>query len=43
MVSGIAWLVKTGASSLRRAPVFDENGKRVSSYTSIWRLEAPGT
>ncbi|HEY0282465.1 MAG TPA: nuclear transport factor 2 family protein [Rhizomicrobium sp.] len=36
-------VLDSGTLALSTGPVFDKNGKRVSSYTSIWRLEAPGT
>jgi len=31
-----------GSLALSSGPVFDENGKPVASFTSIWRREAPG-
>jgi len=31
-----------GSLALSTGPVFDENGKPVASFTSIWRREAPG-
>ena len=36
-------VLDSGTLALSTGPVFDGNGKQVSSYTSIWRLEAPGT
>ena len=36
-------VLDSGTLALSTGPVFDKNGKHVSSYTSIWRLEAPGT
>lgn len=32
----------SGTLALSSGPVFDPAGKRVGSFTSIWRLEAPG-
>ena len=35
-------VLDSGTLALSTGPVFDKTGKHVSSYTSIWRLEAPG-
>jgi ketosteroid isomerase-like protein len=36
-------VLDSGTLALSTGPVFDKTGRHVSSYTSIWRLEAPGT
>jgi ketosteroid isomerase-like protein len=35
-------VIDDGSLALSSGPVFDENGKPVASFTSIWRREAPG-
>ena len=35
-------VLKSGMLALSSGPVFDPNGKNFATYTSIWRLEAPG-
>lgn len=36
-------VLESGTLALSSGPVRDESGKIVSTFTSIWRLEAPGT
>jgi ketosteroid isomerase-like protein len=36
-------VLESGTLALSTGPVFDPNGKNFATYTSIWRLEAPGT
>jgi ketosteroid isomerase-like protein len=36
-------VLDSGALALSSGPVYDPGGKLVSHFTSIWRLEAPGT
>lgn len=35
-------VLDSGALAISSGPVFDPQGKKVASFTSIWRLEAPG-
>ena len=35
-------VLESGTLALSSGPVFDPAGKNVATYTSIWRLEAPG-
>jgi ketosteroid isomerase-like protein len=35
-------VLESGALALSTGPVFDPKGKNIATYTSIWRLEAPG-
>lgn len=35
-------VLDSGALALSTGPVFDAGGKKVASFTSIWRREAPG-
>ena len=35
-------VLASGDLALSTGPVFDPTGKRVGSFTSIWRQEAPG-
>jgi ketosteroid isomerase-like protein len=35
-------VLDSGTLALSTGPVFDPSGKRVASFTSVWRLEAPG-
>jgi len=35
-------VLDSGTLALSTGPVFDKTGKQFGSYTSIWRLEAPG-
>ena len=35
-------VLDSGTLALSTGPVFDTAGKRVASFTSVWRLEAPG-
>ena len=35
-------VLDSGTLALSTGPVRDESGKVVSTFTSIWRLEAPG-
>ena len=35
-------VLDSGTLALSTGPVFDAAGKRVASFTSVWRLEAPG-
>ncbi len=35
-------VLESGTLALSSGPVYDPAGKRVSTFTSIWRLEAPG-
>ena len=35
-------VLESGALALSTGPVFDPKGKNVATYTSIWRMEAPG-
>ncbi|HJV94943.1 MAG TPA: nuclear transport factor 2 family protein [Albitalea sp.] len=35
-------VLDSGTLALSTGPVFDASGKRVASFTSVWRLEAPG-
>lgn len=36
-------VLASGDLALSSGPVFDPAGKRVATFTSIWRREAPGT
>lgn len=36
-------VLPSGTLALSSGPVFDPSGKEVASFTSIWRLEGPGT
>ena len=36
-------VLDSGTLALSSGPVFDPAGKNVATFTSIWRLEAPGT
>lgn len=36
-------VLDSGALALSTGPVYDAHGKRTGTFTSIWRLEAPGT
>ncbi|GAB3409784.1 hypothetical protein GCM10027318_22900 [Massilia agilis] len=36
-------VVESGTLALSTGPVYDANGKLISRFSSIWRLEAPGT
>lgn len=36
-------VLDSGALALSTGPVRDRNGKLIARFTSIWRLEAPGT
>lgn len=36
-------VLDSGTLALSTGPVRDPKGKLVATYTSIWRLEAPGT
>src|SRR5688572_27167558 len=36
-------VLDSGTLALSTGPVFDPTGKQVGTFTSIWRLEAPGT
>ena len=35
-------VLDSGTLALSTGPVFDAAGKQVASFTSVWRLEAPG-
>ncbi|NNK99825.1 MAG: nuclear transport factor 2 family protein [Xanthomonadales bacterium] len=35
-------VLESGTLALSSGPVYDPQGKRVATFTSIWRLEAPG-
>jgi len=35
-------VLDSGTLALSTGPVFDPSGKRTATFTSIWRLEAPG-
>lgn len=35
-------VLESGTLALSTGPVLDHNGKQVATFTSIWRLEAPG-
>jgi ketosteroid isomerase-like protein len=35
-------VLASGTLALSTGPVFDAHGKRIATYTSIWRQEAPG-
>jgi ketosteroid isomerase-like protein len=35
-------VLESGTLALSSGPVFDPKGKKFATYTSIWRLEAPG-
>ena len=35
-------VLESGTLALSSGPVFDPEGKNFATYTSIWRLEAPG-
>ena len=35
-------VLPSGTLALSRGPVFAPSGERVASFTSVWRLEAPG-
>ncbi len=36
-------VLDSGALALSTGPVFDPAGKRIATFTSVWRLEAPAT
>ncbi|HEV7670428.1 MAG TPA: nuclear transport factor 2 family protein [Thermoanaerobaculia bacterium] len=36
-------VLDSGALALSSGPVFDPTGRQTGTFTSIWRLEAPGT
>jgi ketosteroid isomerase-like protein len=36
-------VLDSGSLALSSGPVFDPAGKNVATFTSIWRMEAPGT
>ena len=36
-------VLESGALALSSGPVRDSHGKRIGTFSSIWRLEAPGT
>jgi ketosteroid isomerase-like protein len=36
-------VLDSGTLALSTGPVHDPSGKRIGTFTSIWRLEAPGT
>ncbi len=36
-------VLDSGTLALSSGPVFDPSGKQFATFTSIWRLEAPGT
>ncbi|MBW6493810.1 MAG: hypothetical protein K0B16_04515 [Burkholderiaceae bacterium] len=36
-------VLATGQLALSTGPVLDAGGKLIATFTSIWRLEAPGT
>lgn len=36
-------VLESGTLAMSSGPVFDPAGKQVGSFTSVWRLEAPGT
>jgi ketosteroid isomerase-like protein len=36
-------VLESGTLALSTGPVFDAKGKNFATFTSIWRLEAPGT
>ena len=36
-------VLESGTLALSTGPVRDPKGKRIATFTSIWRLEAPGT
>ena len=36
-------VLDSGTLALSSGPVYDPQGKNVATFTSIWRLEAPGT
>ncbi len=35
-------VLDSGTLALSTGPVYDSRGKRVATFTSIWRMEAPG-
>lgn len=35
-------VLESGSVALSTGPVFDQNGKQISAFTSTWRLEEPG-
>ncbi len=35
-------VLESGTLALSTGPVFDPKGKNIATYTSIWRMEAPG-
>ena len=35
-------VLESGTLAISSGPVFDPSGKKFASFTSIWRLEAPG-
>lgn len=35
-------VLDSGTLAISSGPVFDPQGKKIASFTSIWRLEAPG-
>jgi len=35
-------VLSSGTLALSAGPVYDPQGKQVATFTSIWRLEAPG-
>ncbi|HEX3139511.1 MAG TPA: nuclear transport factor 2 family protein [Rhizobacter sp.] len=37
-----AEVLDNGTLAMTTGPVFDENGKPVASFTSVWRQESPG-
>ena len=39
----IVEVVESGTLAISSGPVFDPSGKKFATFTSIWRLEAPGT
>jgi ketosteroid isomerase-like protein len=36
-------VLESGTLALSTGPVFNPQGERIATFTSIWRLEAPGT
>ena len=38
----IVEVVESGTLAISSGPVFDPSGKKFATFTSIWRLEAPG-
>jgi ketosteroid isomerase-like protein len=41
--SGEVEVLSSGTLALSTGPVHDRDGKLIATFTSIWRLEAPGT